>query len=149
MDTYDLSTSFTFGHDSLISVGRLSHAEGLVTDWGLGIRLVRRNGYGFLPSISGCPIGLAAKTTFQFIGNNVHDMNNTTNMYLAGVLVDPGGGSMADVAGQFVNNTFTISTPAYNGDIACTATDEATRGSGNRDNGADVKCEGCMYCPFH
>jgi hypothetical protein len=99
--------------------------------------------------ISGCPIGLAAKTTFQFIGNNVHDMNNTTNMYLAGVLVDPGGGSMADIAGQFVNNTFTISTPAYNGDIACTASDEATRGSGNRDNGADVKCEGCMYCPFH
>jgi hypothetical protein len=25
-------------------------AEGLVTAWGLGIRLVRRIGYGFLPS---------------------------------------------------------------------------------------------------
>jgi hypothetical protein len=30
----------------------LSHTEGLVTAWGLGIRLVRRIGYGFLPSAS-------------------------------------------------------------------------------------------------
>src|SRR5260370_19846336 len=35
------------------SVGRLSHAEGLVTAWDLGLRLVRRIVYGFLTSGGG------------------------------------------------------------------------------------------------
>jgi hypothetical protein len=85
---------------------------------------------------------------FGFVGNNIHDMGNSGTRYLNGLVLDPAGGVSVAVSGSVTNNTF--SGPAAEiGDIDCAGIDVSTFGSGNRDNGADVSCSECMYCPFH
>ncbi len=98
--------------------------------------------------ISHCAFAFfVSSNSFGFVGNSIHDMGNSGTRYLNGLVLDPAAGTSVDVGGNIVNNTFS-GPPAEISDIDCAGTESATFGNGNRDNGANVSCDSCMYCPF-